>query len=543
MSLRNTLLREVSGSIARIVLGFWIRDPSLLADAGADLTSLLGGKTEDLLAQRRGARQFEEIGERIAESLHRIFEQEYTHLDAGSQTAVALAVGQVLKTTPIAADLLVRQRLDPVELSNYLRERGADETRLFSADETELYRRIINETSSYIVDTAAQLPAFTERSFAEVLTSQDRLIAAVERVLAEVEQFRAQSRQHNPDQQAAQFETEYYRALVRKLDQFNLIGVDLASSNRRYRLSVAYITLEMRREIRPGADEFDEAAPDELLATPQVLAQAQRLLIRGIAGSGKTTLLQWVAVCAADRTFPPELAAWNDAIPFFIRLREHAGSSLPAPEAFPRTVAPMIADTMPPGWVHRQLEAGRAIVLIDGVDELPEDERPGLRAWLEDLIATYPDARYLVTARPHAVPDAWMREQGFQHAELQDMELPAVYQFIAHWHKAVREEVQNPDEQIELEELQAKLKEELRRNRPIRNLATNPLLCAMICALHRDRKRQLPADRVQLYEITCEMLLERRDQERGVDLQRYPRLTYRQKKQFLQEFAYWMLRN
>lgn len=73
--------------------------------------------------------------------------------------------------------------------------------------------------------------------------------------------------------------------------------------------------------------------------------------------------------------------------------------------------------------------------------------------------------------------------------------------------------------------------------------ATNPLLYAMICALHRDRKRQLPADRVQLYEITCEMLLERRDQERGVDLQSYPRLTYRQKKQFLQEVAYWMLRN
>jgi len=138
--------------------------------------------------------------------------------------AVALAVGQVLRTTPIAADLLVRQRLDPVDLSNYLLERGAHETRLFSQDETELYRRIIYETSSYIVDTAAQLPAFTERSFAEVLTGQDRLIIAVERVLAEVEQFRAQSRQHNPDQQAAQFETEYYRVLVRKLDQFNLIG-------------------------------------------------------------------------------------------------------------------------------------------------------------------------------------------------------------------------------------------------------------------------------------------------------------------------------
>ncbi len=53
------------------------------------------------------------------------------------------------------------------------------------------------------------------------------------------------------------------------------------------------------------------------------------------------------------------------------------------------------------------------------------------------------------------------------------------------------------------------MREFIKQNRPIRNLATNPLVCATICALHRDRKKQIPAERMRLYAACCEMLLER----------------------------------
>ncbi|MGD1095150.1 MAG: hypothetical protein ABSB35_24555, partial [Bryobacteraceae bacterium] len=88
-----------------------------------------------------------------------------------------------------------------------------------------------------------------------------------------------------------------------------------------------------------------------------------------------------------------------------------------------------------------------------------------------------------------------------------------------------------------------KLKDTLRGNRAIRRLATSPLLCGVICALHRDTNEQLPEDRVELYERCCAMLLERRDPESGLALGDYPRLSYRQKRALLDDLAYWMIKN
>ena len=65
----------------------------------------------------------------------------------------------------------------------------------------------------------------------------------------------------------------------------------------------------------------------------------------------------------------------------------------------------------------------------------------------------------------------------------------------------------------------------------------------MICALNRERKQQLPSDRIELYEACCSLLLERRDKARGVDLTDFPVLNYRQKCFLLEDLAYWMIKN
>jgi hypothetical protein len=132
---------------------------------------------------------------------------------------------------------------------------------------------------------------------------------------------------------------------------------------------------------------------------------------------------------------------------------------------------------------------------------------------------------------------------GFRKAELLPMELPDIDSFIEHWHDAVREELQSTEEKGEVDLICNHLKETIRGSIQIRKLATNPLLCAMLCALHRDRQQRLPSDRIELYDACFRMLVDRRDVERGVDLRDYPDLTYRQKKSLLQDFAYWLLKN
>jgi NACHT domain len=241
--------------------------------------------------------------------------------------------------------------------------------------------------------------------------------------------------------------------------------------------------------------------------------------------------------------FEGQLTDWNNTIPFFIRLRQYVESGLPAPENWPRLVTPAIAATMPSRWVHHQLASGRAVVLVDGIDELPQSERSAVREWLKELVETYKDARFIVSSRPHAVEEGWLEREGFDDAELQPIELADIFAFIDHWHEAVREELREEDEKDELSELAEHLKGVVRDNRSIHSLATSPLLCAMLCALHREPRRQLPSDRVELYEASCQMLLERRDIEHRVILRDYPQLSYRQKRALLQDFAYWLLTN
>ena len=70
---------------------------------------------------------------------------------------------------------------------------------------------------------------------------------------------------------------------------------------------------------------------------------------------------------------------WNDTVPFFIPLRRYVNRSLPAPEEFPLAVGRNLSHEMPAGWVHGLLRAGRALVLVDGVDEMPEGQRDQVR--------------------------------------------------------------------------------------------------------------------------------------------------------------------
>jgi predicted NACHT family NTPase len=141
------------------------------------------------------------------------------------------------------------------------------------------------------------------------------------------------------------------------------------------------------------------------------------------------------------------------------------------------------------------------------------------------------------------VEEDWLAREHFTEADLIEMRQADILTFIDHWHAAVAAELQDDEEKVALPDLAASLKKVVLESRSIRHLTGSPLLCALVCALHRDRHRQIPKDRIELYEACCAMLLERRDAERHIQLGDYPLLTYRQKRVLLEDLAYWMLRN
>jgi len=538
-TLTGILTLKVAPSIAKTILKLWLRNPVKEA-IGGTVIDILSCKTDNILAQKRGGRQLEEIGERIALNLIEFFERDGASVPENEKTAIGLAVADSLERADIGPDLLARQNLEPSELSKHILNRSPEQSQDFSSNGRALYARIIFECSQNIVDIASQLPHFTEQTFAEVLSREAQLLDLAKKILTEVKSIKDSSVLQNVGLEAARFEGDYRVAVVRALDKMELFGVDVSRTSQRYSLSLAYISLSLQKTAEETAGPEIEK---DALSLEQALADSKRVIVKGPAGSGKTTLLHWIAVRCSSKTFTDGLEDWNTAVPFFIRLRQFAERDLPTPEEFPRVLAPSISGVMPAGWVHSHLASGSAIVLIDGVDELSQVRRGEVRDWISGLVRAYPDARFVVTTRPPAIDEGWLESDLFKELEIQPMDLQQIGMFIDHWHSAIAKEAVQAEEKAKIEALSSRLKEVVAGNRPLRTLATSPLLCAVICALHRDRNQQLPSDRIELYRACCEMLLERREIERNIRLQEYPILSYRQKVVLLQDLAFWMMLN
>lgn len=117
MPLLEVLTIEVGGAIAKSIVKLWIKDSDLWTDISSTVIDVLKGKTKDVLAQRKGNRQFEEIGEKVGESLLPLFEAEGIRLEEGIRIAVAYAVAKAFNESTISSETLAEKNFDPIVLS------------------------------------------------------------------------------------------------------------------------------------------------------------------------------------------------------------------------------------------------------------------------------------------------------------------------------------------------------------------------------------------------------------------------------------------
>jgi hypothetical protein len=236
----------------------------------------------------------------------------------------------------------------------------------------------------------------------------------------------------------------------------------------------------------------------------------------------------------------------GERVPFLIRLRECSSGRLPAPEDLPTLIANELGRP-PVDWVRSVLDDGKGLLLLDGVDEVPNQRRESIRQALEALIARYPNNQFVVSTRPEAVPEGWLSSAGFTEASINPMSPPDRAEFIRRWHAAVSGELARQGRPSDLSSLADELITKLSESPAIARLATNPLLCAALCALHRDRHRKLPESQSELCEALCQLLLHRRETQAGLPLSEFPReyrdLTYEQKRAIVQAIAHYMVRN
>ncbi|MBK3575076.1 NACHT domain-containing protein [Streptomyces sp. MBT65] len=428
---------------------------------------------------------------------------------SAEQTAVADALARrLLALGDLDMDDIQAVRLGHRELARQLKHRAPAPDGL-STDAGHFLDSATEWACLQILEFFTRRSTFVARTLVEQTRTQSELIARVDELIA---------RTPRPGTHDRAFERRYLPYVAERHNHITIYGIDLRDSPDRWPLEVAYLSLEATAtEDRRLPDEHPGAALTVQLPAEDALSTHDRVLLRGDAGSGKTTLVQWLAVTTARD---------GDRIPYVLPLRTliRAGQ-LPSPTDFLTAVG--CPHTAPDGWTERVLTAGRALILVDGLDEIPAADRHRTRDWLQSLISAFPGNRWLLTSRPTAVRPDWLSPEGFRELTLAPMRRPEVKTFVERWHAAA-----------DAPEYEGPLLDSLRTKRDLARLATNPLMCGLICALHRERRGYLPTGRKELYDAALTMLLARRDRERGMGALEGAELGEEAQLEILQRLAY-----
>jgi len=348
----------------------------------------------------------------------------------------------------------------------------------------------------------------------------------------------------------------YRQVLLSSCRHLPLRGVDLGASDpstarQRLNLTDVYVdldttTLAHEKEERdsglrcPTPEEIREAYP---IGALEATVENRRLVILGDPGAGKSTFLNYLGLSLAgpENDLGQRLPGWpideSNAVPILLTLRDFA-RWLPedVETASPhhlwhfihsRLKAQNLKFTADP--LRQTLEDGRAVVLLDGLDEIPsKTRRTFVRDAVDAFARRYPRSRVVVTCRVLSYQDPTWQLTDFPDVELAPFDEEKINHFIGAWYEelvrlgTVRSE--------EADGLADRLREAVRRP-DLWQLAPNPLLLTVMALVHTHKGR-LPDARALLYEDTVDIMLWRWEQIKAGGKEQAPRL-----RQLLQDAA------
>jgi hypothetical protein len=270
----------------------------------------------------------------------------------------------------------------------------------------------------------------------------------------------------------------------------------------------------------------------DFLAKTRRIDAYQQMVILAQGGFGKTTLLRHIAYTYAKRRHRRYKAP--KLIPVLLYLRQCrnliAQPNAPTlPELIHQHHIPRLPNSddlkkrLPADWAQNLLNGGRALVMIDGFDEVAENQRQSVSLWLSQQMRNYARSVFLLTSRPTGYRQDY---SGTPLTELFLKELQPDQQreFIRDWYLqqeicATVEERATPDVQHAASRQSEDLIQQIEANQDLQRLAENPLLLNMIVKLHRVYPAsKLPDRRTDLYAEICQLQLATRPQAKGIEM-------------------------
>jgi HEAT repeat protein len=286
----------------------------------------------------------------------------------------------------------------------------------------------------------------------------------------------------------------------------------------------------------------DRSAPR--ISAQKVINLAQKkAVILGAPGSGKTMLTSYFALmlCETPQSDPTQIGLEQDAdyLPVVVRIRDWILQPKMGLLEYLRSnaEASLACKELPTGFFEHWLERGRALILLDGLDEVVDEaQRRKVAEQIETFLHQYQDNPAVITSRPAGYRWDFFNLDEFPHYTLESFDDKQVATFIDHWYDS-----RLKDDKEQAERRKADLQKAFARNERIRLLAKNPLLLTIITLIHR-YGGELPKQRCELYEAAVKTLLIKWDS--GKEIKRYEQdLIYLKQDDLLyilKKLAYWI---
>ena len=279
-------------------------------------------------------------------------------------------------------------------------------------------------------------------------------------------------------------------------------------------LEQIYITLRTTQQRTMQAEEEwlrqeSEFAPGEIhkrmdrlvtetvnVRVEQALAAHKHIVVLGDPGSGKTTLLRYLTLLygrdlAQGLTFIKDKLTLDESghLPILLQLRQ-IGAFLKAhhPKDDGTEGCGLLLDflfqslknqklELSSNFFDSYLESGKAILLLDGMDEVADpDLRARVARLVESFTLAYPNCRFIVTSRVVGYSGPARLQADYVTTTVRDFALDDVRQFLKHWHRLVAIGQMGAGEDAEnyAASQTNQLLSAIENNERVRDLAINP---------------------------------------------------------------------
>ena len=221
--------------------------------------------------------------------------------------------------------------------------------------------------------------------------------------------------------------------------------------------------------------------------------EAQCLMVFGGPGIGKSTFLRKVGLEALKGS---QGKYKHRLIPVFLELKKFKESEIniqaKIEQEFEICGFPDVSKN-----VSKKLKDGKLLILLDGFDEVPEDNRVNVLEKIEDFVAQHSQNRFILSCRTAARTKNLNR---FVNIEIAEFDNNQIETFIGHWFSSPADQeaemAKNCWQLLTQPEYEA-----------AKELAHTPLLLTFLCLTYR-RTLSFSTNRSSLYERALRIFLE-----------------------------------